>query len=64
MTLPEYYRLCRYWRSHPPLHLMVAGYLGIKPPAERHASSSEGGWDIATLVSMAPNGLLRADQIR
>lgn len=20
-----------YWRDHPPLHLMVAAYLGIKP---------------------------------
>jgi hypothetical protein len=59
MTLPEYHRLCRYWHQHPPMHLMVAGYLGIKPPAPRY----EKGWDIASLIRMAPNGFVRADQL-
>lgn len=31
LTLPRYEALCRYWESHPPVHLMVAAYLGIKP---------------------------------
>lgn len=30
-TLPRYQALWRYWRHHPPVHLMVAAYLGIKP---------------------------------
>jgi hypothetical protein len=62
MTLPEYYRLCRYWQGHPPVHLMVAGYLGIKP-APSPAAMGGDGWDIAALVRMAPGGYLRADQL-
>lgn len=23
-----------YWRKHPPLHLLVAAYMGHKPPAD------------------------------
>ncbi|MDE1145640.1 MAG: hypothetical protein PW843_03335 [Azospirillaceae bacterium] len=30
-TLPRYRALWRYWRRHPPVHLMMAAYLGIKP---------------------------------
>lgn len=30
LTLPRYRELERYWRAHPPLHLMVAAYLGIE----------------------------------
>lgn len=29
-----------YWRSHPPVHLMVAAYLGIKP--ERKQKQDDG----------------------
>lgn len=28
LTLMEYSDLRRYWADHPPLHLMVAAYLG------------------------------------
>jgi hypothetical protein len=27
--------LSKYWADHPPVHLMVAGYLGIKPKATK-----------------------------
>jgi hypothetical protein len=33
--------LFEYWRSHPPVHLMVAAYLGIKPQEKAAASSPE-----------------------
>jgi hypothetical protein len=26
--MPEVVRLCSYWREHPPLHLLVAAWLG------------------------------------
>ena len=32
MTMAEFELLCDYWRDHPPLHLLAAGYLGIKKP--------------------------------
>lgn len=31
MTLDRLGALTKYWNSHPPMHLMVAAYLGIKP---------------------------------
>ncbi|WP_040849928.1 hypothetical protein [Nitrospirillum viridazoti] len=33
-TLPRYNAMWRYWRAHPPVHLMVAAYMGIKLEAE------------------------------
>lgn len=35
MTLLEVEELCGYWAEHPPVHLMVAGYLGIGRDADR-----------------------------
>lgn len=26
--------LRRYWRAHPPVHLLVAGFMGFKPALE------------------------------
>ena len=34
MTLPRLYALNEYWVDHPPVHIMVAAYLGIKPKAK------------------------------
>lgn len=31
MGLTEYYAMSREWASRPPVHLMVAAYLGIEP---------------------------------
>ena len=31
LTLPRLKALRRYWRKHPPVHLLVAAYLGYKP---------------------------------
>jgi hypothetical protein len=32
MTLPAYERLCRFWRDNPPTRLLIAAYIGFKPP--------------------------------
>jgi hypothetical protein len=32
MTLPRLYALRRYWTRHPPVHLLVAAFVGYKPP--------------------------------
>jgi hypothetical protein len=40
LTIPRFLALQEYWRDCPPVHLMVAGYLGYKrtsirqPPKE------------------------------
>jgi len=42
MDLPRYAAMSRYWDSHPPLHLMVQGYLGIEAkPAKAQQIDSE-----------------------
>lgn len=56
-TLPEYYELCEYWIEHPPIHLMVAGFLGVKSgqrPAEKEKPT-----DLGILLGMAPGGTFR-----
>lgn len=32
MTLLRYGAMQRYWHQHPPVHILVAGYLGYKAP--------------------------------
>ena len=41
MTLPQVEELFAYWAAHPPLHLIAAAYLGIKPKPPRPASMAE-----------------------
>jgi hypothetical protein len=35
MTIPEVCALLDYWRTSPPVHLLVAGLVGYKPSAAR-----------------------------
>ena len=39
MDLPRWAAMSRYWKSHPPVHLMVQGYLGIEP--DGHAGGAK-----------------------
>jgi hypothetical protein len=41
MGLREYAAMWRHWRDHPPLPLMVAAYLGIKPKPKAQANQDE-----------------------
>lgn len=34
--------LNRYWQDRPPVHLLVAAYLGIKPKAEAPPMEAQG----------------------
>ncbi|WP_148293732.1 hypothetical protein [Azospirillum sp. B4] len=54
-TLPRYHALWRYWRRHPPVHLMVAAYLGIKP--DEPSPVDEIG--LADLLAMFGDGKIR-----
>jgi len=44
MDLPRYAAMSRYWDAHPPLHMMVQGYLGIegKQADSKKVNDSEG----------------------
>jgi hypothetical protein len=35
MTLPRLAALTAYWRNNPPLHQLVAAYIGYKPTEQR-----------------------------
>ena len=37
--MPRLKALNRYWRAHPPVHLLVAAYLGYEAPEEDSARS-------------------------
>jgi hypothetical protein len=50
MDWSEFEMLTDYWAEHPPVHLMVAGYLGIKP-AKKKAEPSE---DFVQILSAMP----------
>ena len=58
MTLPQFYDLCAYWAEHPPLHELVAGYLGYRPRPSAPAA------DLGALLALAPGGVLKAASLR
>lgn len=41
LDLPALAALTRYWHRHPPVHVMVAAYVGYKGDDEPKAESSE-----------------------
>ncbi|MEC4591612.1 hypothetical protein VPG91_11490 [Nitrospirillum amazonense] len=49
-TLPRYNAMWRYWKAHPPVRLMVAAYLGIKPEQEPQEA------DLGELLAMFGGG--------
>ncbi len=53
MTLPRVMEIQNYWRKHPPVHVMIAAYLGIKPEAE---SKSETLSEADYIESLKQNG--------
>ena len=59
MTIPRMTDLATYWKAHPPLHLMVQNYLGIKgeakPSAQAPADREE---QLGQLISMFNGGAL------
>jgi len=40
MTLPRLYGLNEYWRDHPPLHILIGAFLGIKPASKSEQKDS------------------------
>ena len=49
MGLREYAAMWRHWSDHPPVSLMVAGYLGIKPRAKAGANQDAAIMELITL---------------
>jgi hypothetical protein len=57
MDLPRLYAMNDYWESHPPIHLMVAAYFGIKPKTTNITETAENDpAELAEFIAMfAPN---------
>jgi hypothetical protein len=43
LTIPRFKALLRFWQQHPPVHRMVAAYMGIKPGDASAGTPIEGG---------------------
>ena len=41
LDLPTLHALHGVWRKHPPAHLLIASFLGHKPPADDPAQDNE-----------------------
>ena len=63
MTLPEYFRIMRYWSRQPPVHILKGHQMGIKPPKTKWQKnavhSPENQASLAMLFAMAKDGKLR-----
>jgi hypothetical protein len=42
MTLPQVEELCAYWRLHPPVHVLVAAFIGYEAPKTAEQEWAEG----------------------
>lgn len=56
MTLHEVEELFAYWAAHPPVHLMVAAYLGIG----RNRRAPRDGGEAALVADLGP-GFVKGD---
>jgi hypothetical protein len=48
MTLPRLYGMMDYWKDHPPLHIVLAAFVGIKPSKKNAAPAS--GSELETII--------------
>ena len=35
MTLPRLYAFTKYWADHPPTHLLLGAFFGVKPASKK-----------------------------
>lgn len=41
MTLPRLYQMGQYWRDHPPLHILVGAFFGVKSADQKQIEKKE-----------------------
>ena len=49
MTIPRLNAMMAYWQKHPPVHLVVAGLAGYKPPENKTTNSDD---DLSELINI------------
>ncbi len=52
IDLPRLATLNEYWRGHPPTHVMVAAYFGIKPEGSKTADAAPVEQDFGDLFAI------------
>lgn len=58
MDLPKLAALNRYWDHSPPVHVLVARYLGIKAPTRTSHNAAEQNESVDGLLNMIRSGAL------
>lgn len=46
MTLPRLNAMARYWRDHPPMHVLLAAHVGFKPASRPKKATRRGLMEI------------------
>ncbi|KTR97008.1 hypothetical protein SB2_02740 [Methylobacterium radiotolerans] len=66
MTLWDVRRLYRYWSAHPPVHELVAAFMGVKAQAELPPPAASAGAEvddpsgIGAMILRFPDGQVKA----
>ena len=61
MTLLEVEELVGYWSGHPPVHMLLAAYLGIGGSQKQRKSPAPGRADLGSLVAELGPGFAAGD---
>lgn len=52
MDLPRLYAMNDYWHQHPPVHIMVAAYLGVKPKTTTATPAENDPAEVEAFIAM------------
>jgi hypothetical protein len=58
VTFPQWEALQRHWEDFPPLHKVVARFVGIKPKGRKKKGKKQYG-NLADLARMFQGGVIR-----
>jgi hypothetical protein len=65
MTLPRLSEIAEYWEHQPPVHLLVARYLGVKPKtADKPLTTDDNAADFFKQLGITPQDLVRMENER
>jgi len=56
LTIPRLNALTAYWQRHPPMHILLAAYVGYKAPAKPIETGNPIGNGLAELMDLGRPG--------
>ena len=45
MTIPRLAEMTNYWNNNPPVHILVAAYMGVEPKKKAKAITDQGSFN-------------------